>query len=179
VFLLQGLRGITRQFLSGQTYTTHPGSRLLFPSLCQPTAPISALADARRADPSRGLMMPRRQSTRAEDRAKRVDAEGARNREFRENPRNDCDDAYFPPDRDLQATTTRRRFDGSPQHSEWALQPKVGAETGIALRGKSVGLTKASNLKCLCRNTLERAPEGPVAGRIFPVTQQGDSHVRL
>jgi hypothetical protein len=81
---------------SGQTYTTYPGSRLLFPSLCKPTAPVSAPADTPKADPSRGLMMPRRKSTRAQDRAKRVDDERARTREIRDDPGNDCDDAYFP-----------------------------------------------------------------------------------
>ena len=81
---------------SGQTYTTYPGSRLLFPTLCKPTAPVSAPANVPRAQPNRGLKMPRRNSTRAQDRAKRVDAERARNRELRENPGNDCDDGYFP-----------------------------------------------------------------------------------
>lgn len=80
----------------GQTHTTSPGSRLLFPTLCKPTAPLSAPADARKAQPSRGLMMPRRTITRAQDRATRIDAERARNRELREHPGNDCDDAYFP-----------------------------------------------------------------------------------
>ncbi|MCT7657755.1 HNH endonuclease signature motif containing protein [Mycobacterium deserti] len=59
---------------SGQTYITHPGSRLLFPSLCRPTAPVAA-TDIRDARPSRGLMMPRRTTTRAHDRAARIDAE--------------------------------------------------------------------------------------------------------
>jgi hypothetical protein len=81
---------------SGQTFTTYPGSRLLFPTLCRPTAPVSAPVNAPKAGPSRGLMMPRRTSTRAQDRIKRIDAERARNRQFRENPENDCDDAYFP-----------------------------------------------------------------------------------
>jgi Domain of unknown function (DUF222) len=81
---------------NGQTYTTDPGSRLLFPSLCRPTAPVSVPADARTAEQSRGLMMPRRKTTRAHDRAKRVDAERARNQELRENPGSACDDAYFP-----------------------------------------------------------------------------------
>jgi hypothetical protein len=40
--------------------------------------------------------MPRRTSSRAQDRAKRVDAERARNRELRENPEFVWDDAYFP-----------------------------------------------------------------------------------
>jgi hypothetical protein len=79
---------------SGQTYRTYPGSRLLFPILCRPPAPVAKVDVP--AQPNRGLMMPRRKSTREQDRAKRVDAERARNRELRENPGNDCDDAYFP-----------------------------------------------------------------------------------
>ena len=81
---------------SGQTHTTYPGSRLLFPALCKPTAPVSAPANVPRPQPNRGLKMPRRKTTREQDRAKRVDAERARNQELRENPGNDCDDAYFP-----------------------------------------------------------------------------------
>jgi hypothetical protein len=78
----------------GQTYTTDPGSRLLFPTLCRPTAAVAT----REPDTgtNRGLMIPRRKNTRAQDRAKRVVAERARNQELRENPGNDCDDAYFP-----------------------------------------------------------------------------------
>jgi hypothetical protein len=60
---------------SGQTYTTHPGSRLLFPTLCKPTAPVSAPANVPSVEPNRGLMMPRRTTTRAHDRAKRIEAE--------------------------------------------------------------------------------------------------------
>jgi hypothetical protein len=81
---------------SGQTYTTRPDSRRLFPTLCKPTAPVNAPANVPGDQPNRGLMMPRRRSTRAHDRAKRVDAERARNQQLRENPGNDCDDAYFP-----------------------------------------------------------------------------------
>jgi hypothetical protein len=80
---------------SGQTYTTYPGSRLLFPTLCKPTAPVSAPANVPRAQPNRGLMMPRRKRTRAQHCAKRVDAKRACNREIRENPENGCD-GYFP-----------------------------------------------------------------------------------
>ena len=36
---------------SGQTYTTYPGSRLLFPTLCKPTAPVSIAAVATRTQP--------------------------------------------------------------------------------------------------------------------------------
>jgi hypothetical protein len=40
--------------------------------------------------------MPRRTSTREQDRIKRIDAERARNQELDERPENDCDDPYFP-----------------------------------------------------------------------------------
>jgi hypothetical protein len=81
---------------NGQTFTTHPGSRLLFPTLCKPTAPVTVSANAPSMQPSRGLKMPRRTSTRAQDRATRIDAERARNHELRERCENCCDDAYFP-----------------------------------------------------------------------------------
>jgi hypothetical protein len=86
---------------SGQTYTTYPGSRLLFPTLCRPTAPVSVRTNVSSVQPNRGLMMPRRKSTRAQDRAKRIEAERteaerARNREIPENPESACDDPYFP-----------------------------------------------------------------------------------
>jgi hypothetical protein len=60
---------------SGRTYTTKPGGGLLFPILATPTgeAPMRNVA----ADPSegRGLMMPRRKKTRAENRRDRITAE--------------------------------------------------------------------------------------------------------
>lgn len=58
----------------GGTHTTRPGSRSLFPELCAPTAEVKI----DRAPPPQhtaGLTMPRRERTRAEDRAKRVDDE--------------------------------------------------------------------------------------------------------
>jgi hypothetical protein len=67
---------------SGQSYTTEPGSRLLFPSLCRPTArvvvsaaEVAAAVAAAEAQPGRGLAMPRRRRTRAQDRAARIAAE--------------------------------------------------------------------------------------------------------
>jgi hypothetical protein len=46
---------------------------------------------------NRGLKMPRRKTTRTHDRAKRIDAERARNQELRDSdPENDCGDPYFP-----------------------------------------------------------------------------------
>jgi hypothetical protein len=59
----------------GQTYTTQPGSRLLLPSLCRPTAPVSAADPEAAAEPNCGLTMPKRQRSREQDRADRVTAE--------------------------------------------------------------------------------------------------------
>jgi hypothetical protein len=58
----------------GQTYITEPGSKLLFPSLCTPTAPVTITAEARTQapQPNPGLTMPRRQHTRAQGRAQRI-----------------------------------------------------------------------------------------------------------
>ena len=49
---------------NGQTYTTHPGSRLLFPTLCRPTAAV-ARVDVPAVEPNRTQKMPRRKATRA------------------------------------------------------------------------------------------------------------------
>jgi hypothetical protein len=62
----------------GHTYTTTPGSRLLFPSLCEPTTPITATAVP--TTHTAGLTMPRRQRTRTEDRAYRIQHERELNR---------------------------------------------------------------------------------------------------
>jgi hypothetical protein len=63
----------------GQTYTTHPGSRLLFPTLCRPTAPavVNDIPDT--ATPGRALAMPRRTKTRAQNRAQAIDDERRHN----------------------------------------------------------------------------------------------------
>ena len=70
----------------GQTYTTHPGSRLLFPRLCRPTARVTAREEFRDESgsetTSRGLMMPRRKQTRAEQRAKAIADQRRRNEPF-------------------------------------------------------------------------------------------------
>ncbi|MDW5610950.1 HNH endonuclease signature motif containing protein [Mycolicibacterium sp. D5.8-2] len=69
---------------TGHTYTTHPGSRLLFPTLCQPTATLwtgepPQIPQSQR----RGAMMPRRRSTRAHNRAAYITAERRRNAQTR------------------------------------------------------------------------------------------------
>jgi hypothetical protein len=59
----------------GRTYVTEPGSKLLFPSLCTPTAPVTITdeaAEQAQAQHNPGLTMPRRQRTRAQDRAQRI-----------------------------------------------------------------------------------------------------------
>ncbi len=59
---------------SGQTYTTRPGSALLFPTLCTPTAEAPR-RPVETKDTNRGLKMPKRRRTRAQDRASRIQAE--------------------------------------------------------------------------------------------------------
>jgi len=62
----------------GRNHTTTPGSRLLFPELSAPTAAVTASGTP--AAHSAGLTMPRRTTTREQDRARRVAAERELNR---------------------------------------------------------------------------------------------------
>lgn len=64
---------------SGQSYTTHPGSRLLFPALCVPTGELPTVPAQYRSPGDRGVMMPRRRRTRQQDRARRINAERSLN----------------------------------------------------------------------------------------------------
>ena len=64
---------------TGHTYTTRPGSRLLFPTLCLPTGELPTAATAERPTVLRGLMMPTRRRTRHQDRDYRINAERALN----------------------------------------------------------------------------------------------------
>jgi len=62
---------------TGHTYRTEPGSKLLIPTLCTPTATLNVVR--RQSDSTgRGAMMPRRQRTRTADRRKRILAERRR-----------------------------------------------------------------------------------------------------
>jgi hypothetical protein len=63
----------------GQTYTTYPGSRLLFPTLCRPTAPIAVRVTPDSDATNRTLAMPRRKTTRAQNRAQSIDDERRHN----------------------------------------------------------------------------------------------------
>ncbi|MBO0679277.1 DUF222 domain-containing protein [Mycolicibacterium sp. S2-37] len=56
----------------GLIHTTEPGSRLQFPSLCRPTAPVVARGSPTAAV---GWTMPKRARTREQHRAARIDAE--------------------------------------------------------------------------------------------------------
>jgi hypothetical protein len=60
---------------SGQIYPTHPGSRTLFPTLCEPTAPVTVSATNTPTPHTAGLTMPRRKTTRTEGRQQRIDDE--------------------------------------------------------------------------------------------------------
>lgn len=64
---------------TGQTYTTRPGSRLLFPALCAPTGDFITVSTVDPPSSDRFLKMPKRQRTREQDRAQRIDAERALN----------------------------------------------------------------------------------------------------
>jgi hypothetical protein len=64
---------------TGHTYTTHPGSRLLFPALCLPTGELPTPVKQYANPGNRGVMMPTRHRTREQDRARRIDAERALN----------------------------------------------------------------------------------------------------
>jgi hypothetical protein len=64
---------------SGHTYTTRPGSRLLFPTLCASTGELSTAPSDKRPPNDRAVMMPKRRRTREQDRIYRIDAERALN----------------------------------------------------------------------------------------------------
>jgi hypothetical protein len=63
---------------SGQTYRTEPGSKLLIPALCVPTATL-ILPNRPTGDDNRGNKMPKRPETRATSQLRRILAERARN----------------------------------------------------------------------------------------------------
>jgi len=62
---------------TGHTYRTQPGSKLLIPTLCKPTATLN-LSRPQTSSANRGAMMPRRRRTRAADRHSRLMAERRR-----------------------------------------------------------------------------------------------------
>jgi len=65
---------------TGHTYTTRPGSTLVFPTLCMPAATPPAATSPAPPPAGRGLMMPTRTRTRIQDRAHRINSERALNK---------------------------------------------------------------------------------------------------
>jgi hypothetical protein len=65
---------------SGHTYRTVPGSKLLVPALCMPTATLPPSDPSDTGDTYRGAMMPQRKQTRATERLRRIMAERSGNR---------------------------------------------------------------------------------------------------
>ncbi|WP_413232164.1 hypothetical protein [Mycolicibacterium smegmatis] len=66
---------------SGRTYTTVPGSRWVFPQWDTTTTTLPP-PPPRATSPARGVMMPQRKLTRAEQRARQIRAERARNEKY-------------------------------------------------------------------------------------------------
>jgi len=65
---------------TGHTYTTVPGSRILFPDKHFPASPPAARVDTPSSDhPGRDLMMPTRRRARTDDRTRRTRCERALN----------------------------------------------------------------------------------------------------
>ena len=62
---------------SGKVYTTKPGGALFFPALAAPTGEIVRAPQRGRVCTERGVMMPTRRRTRAQDRAHRITRERA------------------------------------------------------------------------------------------------------
>ncbi|OBK97357.1 HNH endonuclease signature motif containing protein [Mycobacterium sp. 1165178.9] len=89
----------------GHTYVTTPGSALLFPSLCVPTGDVPGVATPRpERCADRTAMMPKRRTTRAQNRAARIATERRHNREARQAKGREREAAYVgpapPPDGD-------------------------------------------------------------------------------
>lgn len=73
---------------AGQTYVTTPGSALLFPTLCTPTADLPPhRSTATNPCAERTAMMPRRRRTRAQHRTQRITTERRHNRMARTTPK--------------------------------------------------------------------------------------------
>jgi len=61
---------------TGHTYTTYPGSKHLFPQLCEPTATLwNGEPPVAESTGERGVMMPKRRHTRAHNKARAITAE--------------------------------------------------------------------------------------------------------
>ncbi|KAA0104614.1 HNH endonuclease signature motif containing protein [Mycolicibacterium sp. P1-5] len=68
------------RFPDGETYVTTPGSALLFPALMTPTGPPATPPPPEHRCGTRSAMMPKRRTTRRQNRAHQIASERARNR---------------------------------------------------------------------------------------------------
>lgn len=66
---------------TGHTYTTTPGGAVFFPILADPTGELVLPTALKSSGENRGLMMPTRKRTRADERAARIAAERRINEE--------------------------------------------------------------------------------------------------
>jgi hypothetical protein len=66
---------------SGHTYTTTPAGSIFFPLLAAPTGELTVPGPIESLHLAKGLMMPRRRRTRAEDRRHRIMSERRINEE--------------------------------------------------------------------------------------------------
>jgi hypothetical protein len=73
------VKGDNPSFPTGRSYITRPGSRLLIPALRVPTGELPNAPTVDVPSVGRDLMMPKRQRTREQDRAQRINAERALN----------------------------------------------------------------------------------------------------
>jgi hypothetical protein len=71
---------------TGDKYVTHPGSALIFPGLCAPTAPVTNPTPPAVRFGDKTAMMPRRTRTRAQQRAAAITAERRANHQARTKP---------------------------------------------------------------------------------------------
>ncbi|WP_019972579.1 hypothetical protein [Mycobacterium sp. 141] len=65
---------------TGRTYTTTPRGALFFPQLATPTGELTLPKTPRLDIPARGLAMPTRRRTRAQEKAYRIETERRSNR---------------------------------------------------------------------------------------------------
>ena len=73
---LMCIGGINSTSPTGHAYTTYPGSKHLFPTLCEPTGTLwTGEPPTPDTNGDRGVMMPKRHHTRARNSAKAINAE--------------------------------------------------------------------------------------------------------
>jgi hypothetical protein len=105
----------------GRTHTTTPGSRLLFPALCELTAPVIATDVPAQPARTAGLRMPRR-NTRTQDRGRRIGYERELNAAAAERA------APTPPHRsDLESSISDRRGASDIEESRACAVARVGS----------------------------------------------------